>query len=414
MARGRLLIWKARRRAVRRAIGAPPRCSASRARRAVRVDTSQLAGWARAGEAHARQQPIPVPAKPSYWRDRFARLLADADVCLDGARPWDPRIHDERVFGRIAARGARGAGESYVAGWWDCDRLDELTSRLLRARADANRLSSAADWIRVAWEWPRNLWSIASVARHHDDRSDDLFRAMLDARRIDSCGYWRDAATLDQAQEAKLELVARKLELLPGMRVLDIGCGWGGAARFLAERYGVEVVGLTDSHEQARFAANHCRGLPVSIVERDVRSLEGTFDRAVSLGRFEHVGLRSDRTFLCAVRDRLARDGMFLLETTGSPRDRSSAAQISAASEELFVIEDWHNFGADYDATLLAWHDNFERAWPRLAARHGEPFRRIWRYYLLTSAGGFRARHNQLWQIVLSPRGVAGGYQSAR
>jgi cyclopropane-fatty-acyl-phospholipid synthase len=382
----------------------------------VRVDTSQFAGWARAGEAPPRQQPIPAPAKPSFWRDRFERVLADADVCLDGARPWDPRVHDERVFGRIAARGARAARETYVAGWWDCDRLDELTSRLLRAGADAQRISSAADWLRVAWDWPRNLSSVAPVLRRTDDLGDDLFRAMLDARRIYSCGYWRDAATLDQAQEAKLELVARKLALLPGMRVLDVGCGWGGAARFLAERYGVEVIGLTDSHEQARFAADSCRGLPVSIVERDVGSFDGTFDRAVSLGRFEQVGPRSYRTFLRAVRDRLARDGMFLLETAGSlvTSRLPTAVQIAAASEDRLVIEDWQNLGADYDATLLAWHRNFERAWPRLAARHDEPFHRMWRYSLLTSAGSFRARRNQLWQVVLSTRGVPGGYRPTR
>jgi cyclopropane-fatty-acyl-phospholipid synthase len=347
-------------------------------------------------------------------------VLADADVCLDGVRPWDPRVHDERVFARIAARGALGAGEAYAAGWWDCDRLDELTSRLLRARADAHRLCSAADRIRAAWAW---LWNLSRVARagplgwRHGGLGDELFRAMLDPRRIDGCGYWRDAATLDQAQEAKLDLVARKLELLPGMRVLDIGCGWGGAARFLAERYGVEVVGSADSHEQARYAADHCRGLPVSIIERDDRSLAGTFDRACSLGRLDRVGPRSHRTFMRAVRDHLARDGMFLLETVGPPvtsRDLPSAAQIAAASEQLFVIEDWHNFGADYDATLLAWHRNFERAWPRLAARHGEAIHRMWRYSLLTSAGSFRARRHQLWQVVFSTRGVSGGYRATR
>jgi len=367
-------------------------------------------------------------------RDRFERLLADADVRLDGSRPWDPRIRDERVYGRIAAHGSLGAGESYVEGWWDCDRIDELSHRLLRAGADARMLSSAGDWLRRLRERVWNRQSVGrarQVARRHYDLGNDLFRAMLDARAIYSCGYWREAATLEQAQVAKLELVARKLELLPGMRVLDIGCGWGGAARFFAERYDVEVVGLTISQEQARFAADYCRGLPVRIEQQDYRAIEGTFDRAYSLGMFEHVGWRNYSTYLGAVRDHLGRDGMFLLHTIGAPVSSRvsdawisryifpnyhlpSAAQIASASEGRFVIEDWHNFGADYDKTLLAWHDNFERAWPQLAARYGERFYRMWRYYLLTSAGGFRSRRNQVWQIALSPRGVPGGYRSAR
>ena len=269
------------------------------------------------------------------------------------------------------------------------------------------------------------------MARHHYDLGNDLFRAMLDTRAIYSCGYWRRARTLDEAQEAKLELIARKLALEPGMRVLDVGCGWGGAARFFAERYGVEVVGVTISREQARFASELCRGVPVSIQRKDYRSIHGHFDRAYSIGMFEHVGWQNHRACLAAVHAHLDRDGLFLLHTIGALISSRygdgwmeryifpnyllpSAAQIASASEGLFVIEDWHNFGPDYDATLLAWHRNFERAWPRLAARYGEPFRRMWRYYLLTSAGGFRARRNQLWQIVLSPRGVEGGYETAR
>jgi cyclopropane-fatty-acyl-phospholipid synthase len=210
-----------------------------------------------------------------------------------------------------------------------------------------------------------------------------------------------------------------------------VGCGWGGAARYFAERHGAEVLGVTISAEQARYAADHCRGLPVTIEQRDYRAIEGRFDRAYSIGMFEHVGWRNHRAYLRVVADHLDRDGLFLLHTIGAPvSSRSgdawvaryvfpnsllpSAAQIAAASEGLFVIEDWHNFGADYDATLLAWHRNFERAWPRLAARYGERFHRLWRYYLLTSAGSFRARRSQLWQVVLSPRGVAGGYASIR
>jgi cyclopropane-fatty-acyl-phospholipid synthase len=368
------------------------------------------------------------------WRDRIARTLAEAGVRIDGERPWDPRIHDERVFGRIAAQGSLGVGESYVESWWDCERLDELTNRVIRAGADERLLRSPADWLRLAKTWLMNLQGArraAQVARRHYDLGNDLFRSMLDSRAIYSCGYWRNARTLDEAQEAKLDLVARKLELAPGMRVLDVGCGWGGAARYLAERHGVEVVGVTISREQAAFATELCRGLPVTIEQRDYRTIEGRYDRAYSLGMFEHVGWRNYRPYFQAIRDHLKRDGLFLLHSIGSlvssrygdgwvgryifPNSLlPSAAQITSASESLFVLEDWHNFGPDYDATLLAWYRNFERAWPRLAERYGEPFHRMWRYYLLTAAGGFRARRHQLWQVVLSPHGVAGGYRAAR
>jgi len=305
---------------------------------------------------------------------------------------------------------------------------------MLRSGAEARLVDSLADWLRLARAWLWNLQSVgraAQVARRHYDLGKDLFGAMLDARAIYSCGYWCDARTLDEAQEAKLDLVARKLALEPGMRVLDIGCGWGGAARRLAERWGVEVVGVTISDEQAHFASEHCRGLPVQIRHQDYRSIEGRYDRVYSIGMFEHVGWQNYRAYFTEVAGLLDPDGLFLLHSIGARVSSRysdpwvaryifpnsllpSAAQIAAASEGLFAIEDWHNFGADYDRTLIAWHRNFERAWPRLADRYGPRFRRMWRYYLLTSAGGFRARRHQLWQIVLSPRGVLGGYRSVR
>ncbi|MGH7337823.1 MAG: class I SAM-dependent methyltransferase, partial [Myxococcota bacterium] len=231
-------------------------------------------------------------------RRRVARYLAAADVQLDGARPWDPQIHDERVFARVLLHGSLGLGESYVEGWWDCDRLDELAHRVLRSRAALQIFPSLSDGLRLARSCVWNLQSVgraSQVARRHYDLGNDLFRAMLDRRAIYSCGYWRHARTLDEAQEAKLELIARKLALEPGMRVLDVGCGWGGAARFFAERYGVEMVGVTISREQARFASEACRGLPVSIQLMDYRSLHGHFDRAYSIGMFEHVGWQNHR-----------------------------------------------------------------------------------------------------------------------
>lgn len=373
-------------------------------------------------------------SRPSALRSRLERLLGDAGVQLDGPRPFDPQIRDESALRSAFVRGSLGIGESYVDGAWDCDRLDELAHRVLRADIARAVLRSPADWVQLAKAWLWNLQSRAragQVARHHYDLGNDLFESMLDARAIYSCGYWREARDLDAAQEAKLDLVARKLGLEPGMRVLDVGCGWGGAARYLSERYGLSVVGVTISREQAEAARERCAGLPIEIRLEDYRNIEGRYDRIYSLGMFEHVGSRNYGGFFASLREHLNDDGLFLLHTIGnavSVRQTDpwieryifpnsmlpSAAQITSALEEHFVIEDWHNFGSDYDATLLAWHANFERAWPRLRDRYGEPFRRLWRYYLLTCAGTFRARRNQLWQIVLSPQGVPGGYRSVR
>jgi cyclopropane-fatty-acyl-phospholipid synthase len=369
----------------------------------------------------------------SGLRERFQRSVADADVVFDGERPWDPQVHDERFFRRVLVEGSLGLGDSYIDGWWDCDRIDELFHRLLGADVD-RRFHALPDAFAAARARMFNLQSRVRariVGRRHYDLGNDLFRAMLDTRLTYTCGYWKTATTLDEAQEAKLALVCDKLLLKPGMRVLDIGCGWGGAARFVAERHQVQVVGITVSEEQVCYARELCEGLPVEIRLQDYRELDGCYDRIFSLGMFEHVGHKNHRTFMRVVRDHLRPDGLFLLHTIGALHSYRasdawiehhifpnslipSAAQISAAIEGLFVLEDWHNFGADYDTTLLRWHDRFERAWPTLAERYGERFHRMWRYYLLSCAGTFRARRNQLWQLVLSPHGVLNGYRAVR
>jgi cyclopropane-fatty-acyl-phospholipid synthase len=369
----------------------------------------------------------------SAYRRAFAELLARAGVTVDGTAPWDLRVHDERMFRRVLAQGSLGAGESYMDGWWDCDRLDNMMHRVFTARIDANFTSvrQVLAGLRARLLNPQTPRRSFRVGEQHYDIGDDLYERMLDPRMIYSCAYWRAAGDLSAAQEAKLDLVCRKLGFEAGMRVLDIGCGWGGAAQFAAERYGVNVTGVTISQHQADAARERCRGLPVSIVLEDYRSLAGQFDRIFSLGMFEHVGVRNYRTFFEKTRRLLAPDGLFLLHTIGSnvsaiandawieryifPNSLlPSMAQIAQAIEGLWVIEDWHNFGVDYDRTLLAWHERFERRWPEIAAKYGERFRRMWRFWLLSSAAAFRARSNQLWQIVLSPQGVPGGYIEVR
>ncbi len=362
-------------------------------------------------------------------RQRIEQILDKADIQVDGGRPWDIQVHDERFFARVLTQGTLGLGESYMEGWWDCPHLDQMIDRALRARLDT-AIRTFGDLLATLRAWVQNLQSPARahvIGKRHYDIGNDLFKRMLDPRMIYSCGYWREAETLAEAQEAKLDLICRKLGMEPGMKVLDIGCGWGGAARYAAEHYGVEVVGITVSGEQARLAREMCAGFPVEIRVEDYRQTQGRFDRIFSIGMFEHVGEKNYRTYLQHVHDLLADDGLFLLHTIGGnvpvhKGDRwieryifpnsmlPSASQITRAYEGLFVMEDWHNFGPYYDRTLMAWHANFNRHWPEISERYGKRFFRMWNYYLLTNAGAFRARDSQLWQTVLSPHGVTGGY----
>lgn len=360
------------------------------------------------------------------------RLLSAVDVGVDGQRDWDLRVHDDRFYGRILRAGSLGLGESYMDGWWDCPRLDDTICRILRGGLERRVIG----WARLGSVLRASLVNLQSVSRafqvgqRHYDIGEDLFRRMLDRRMIYSCAYWKDAADLDAAQEAKLDLICRKLGLQPGMRVLDIGCGWGGTLQYAAERYGVEGVGVTVSRDQAEHARRRCEHLPIEIRMQDYRELDERFDRVLSVGMFEHVGVRNYRIFMGVVRRCLGKDGLFLLHTIGSSSsdlagdvwiDRyifpnaklPSAKQIAEAAEGLFVLEDWHSIGANYDPTLVAWNANIEPRWAEIP-NYDERFRRMWRYYLLACAGSFRARVSQVWQLVLSPEGVTGGYHPER
>lgn len=364
------------------------------------------------------------------WHKKVEWLLSMADVEIGGERPWDIRVHDDRFYGRVLAQGSLGLGESYMDGWWDCESLDEFFYRILHVDLErkAKQRLRLLDLLKAKLVNLQRPSRAFEIGKRHYDIGNDLYRCMLDKRMIYSCAYWKDASTLDEAQEAKLDLVCRKLDLQPGMRVLDIGCGWGGTAVFAAQHYRVEVLGITVSEEQVRAAHELCGNLPVTIRLQDYRDLEGTFDRIVSIGMFEHVGYKNYRTYMKVMREHLKEDGLFLLQTIGRNRSGTttdrwisryifpnsmlpSARQIGAAVEGLFVLEDWQSLGADYDKTLMGWFRNFQGNWGSLDSHYGERFYRMWKYYLLSCAGSFRARQNQLWQIVLSPRGVQGGYR---
>ena len=367
-------------------------------------------------------------------KQTMAGLLAQADIQIDGNRAWDVQVHNSKLYSRVLAGGSLALGESYMDGWWDCKALDEFFNRILKVAMDKkvkglNNLIFAIFKAKIT-----NLQKKArayEIGKKHYDIGNDLYKNMLDKKMVYSCGYWNDAKTLDQAQEAKLDLICKKVGLKPGMDVLDIGCGWGSFAKYAAEKYKVNVVGITVSKEQVALGTKLCKGFPVDIRLQDYRTLDQKFDRIISIGMFEHVGYKNFRTYMKIVHKCLKPEGLFLLHTIGGNKSvimndpwinkyifpngmLPSAKQITKSAEGLFVLEDWHNFGADYDKTLMVWHDNFKKNWDKIKHNYDKRFYRMWIYYLLCCAGSFRSRKNQLWQIVFSKSGVRDGYQSVR
>jgi len=373
-----------------------------------------------------------APAPPAVLRE-----LADAaHVSFNGDAPWDIQVHDADTYRRILTQGSLGFGEAYMDELWDAERLDQLFHRLLRRDMD-KRMHSVSRWRFLAAVLRQNLFNPQSMRRafevgeRHYDIGNDVFEAMLDTGMNYSCAYWPGAANLEDAQRNKLDLVCRKLELRKGERLLDIGCGWGGMARYAAQHYGVDVTGITVSREQLKLAQERCRGLPVSVQLIDYRELQGRYDKIVSIGMFEHVGPKNYPIYFDTISRLLDDNGLCLLHTIGFHRTTAtsdpwtnryifpnghlpSARQLADVLEGRFLIEDWHNFGQDYDRTLMAWWDNFNAAWPRLAGRYDRRFYRMWKYYLLSCAGMFRARQGQLWQVVLSKRQASRQYRSVR
>lgn len=366
--------------------------------------------------------------------DTIQSILSLADIQINGSRPWDIQVHNAEFYSRVLAQGSLGLGEAYMDGWWDAQSLDQLFTRVLTARLETKipkniSLVLAAAKARVMNQQSKR--KAFEIGEAHYDIGNDLYQAMLDARLTYTCGYWKEASTLDEAQEAKLDLVCRKLQLKPGQRILDIGCGWGSFLKFAAQKYGIQGVGVTVSKEQVALARELCNDLPIEIRLQDYREVKEQFDHVVSLGMIEHVGMKNYRSYMKVASQCLKDDGLFLLHTIGGNKSVThtdawiekyifpnsmlpSVAQIGTSIEGLFVMEDWHNFGAYYDNTLMAWFQNFHHAWPELREKYGDRFYRMWKYYLLSCAGSFRSRRNQLWQVVLSKHGVPGGYQSVR
>jgi cyclopropane-fatty-acyl-phospholipid synthase len=366
--------------------------------------------------------------KKDHWYRLVEEMLNGTGIQINGCLPSDIRIKNPDFFKRIIQQGSLGLGESYMEGWWECERLDIFFARILRANIEGKLPSNMKDIARIIGAKIFNLQTRNRawiVGKEHYDIGNDLFAMMLDPYMQYSCAYWKDATTLHEAQEAKLKMLCEKLKLAPGMTLLDIGCGWGGLAEYAARHYNVRVEGVTISAEQQKMAQERCAGLDVTIMLEDYRDLETKFDRIVSVGMFEHVGPKNYNTYFKVVDHCLKPDGLFLLHTIGANQTDMnvdpwinkyifpngclpSVRHISQASEPYFVMEDWHNFGCDYDKTLMAWHERFNKIWPELSPHYSDKFKRMFDYYLCSCAGAFRARNIQLWQVLFS-RGVENG-----
>ena len=368
------------------------------------------------------------------------KLLDSAGITVGGDAPHDIRINDDRLWPRILRDRELGLGESYMDGWWDANQLDEFLSVVQTADLRSMVKPSPQMLVLGLKAALMNQQSKAGARRNaqaHYNIGNDLYERMLDKRMIYSCAYWRDipqdsassdsassdlssdSTGLDRAQEAKLDLICRKLGLEPGMNLLDIGCGWGGFVQHAAQHYGVHATGVSPAEEQIVMARERCRDLPVEIVRGDYRDLEGSYDRITSIGMMEHVGPKNLPTFFDKCRELLDPDGMMLHHTIGSNDWRNtgdpwfdryifpggvlpSLGEIAKAAQSRWSIEDVHNFGPYYDRTLLSWHANISARWQEIP-HYDERFRRMWDYYLLSSAAGFRVRAIQLWQIVFTP-----------
>ncbi|HEY6561376.1 MAG TPA: cyclopropane fatty acyl phospholipid synthase [Polyangiaceae bacterium] len=366
-----------------------------------------------------------IPSISASQAERTVRsLLEQADIEVGGRRPHDIKVHNPAFYTRALRDGRLGVGESYMAGEWDAEALDEFIAKLLLARLN----EKVQDWrtiLYVAAARATNLQNATRVfqaGERHYDIGNDLYQAMLGESMSYTCAYWPNAKTLDEAQRAKLELICRKVGLEPGMKVLELGCGWGTFAKYAAENYGVEVTGYTVSKEQVALGRELCKGLPVDLRLEDYRNARGSHDRVISIGMMEHVGYKNHRAYFETVDRCLKRDGIAFVHTIGSNYSQKiidsffhkylfpnalipSLAQITGAMEGMFVPEDVHNIGPDYDPTLMAWNENFEKAWPNLKQRYDSRFYRLWRFYLLSSAGSFRARFTQLYQVVMTREG---------
>lgn len=354
-------------------------------------------------------------------------FLAPIGSTINGPSEIDLQILDERFYSRVVQEGSLGMGESYMDGWWEVGSLDKFMRLVVESGQDSKVVPLSTKLLILKSKLFNHQTKPLSkrVAEQHYDLSNFLYSKMLDPWMQYTCAYWKNAKNLNEAQEHKLDQICKKLQLKSSDRLLELGCGFGGLAKFAAQNYGCHVTGYNISKEQLRWAREWTKGLPVELIEKDYRLAESSenkngFDKAVTVGLFEHVGYKNYRTLMKVMHHCLKNGGLLLTHFIGGnvPRVTTdpwlekyifpgsvmpSASQISHAFEGLFVMEDWQNFGPDYDLTLMAWYENFNKHWEEIKIQgYDDRFYRMWKYYLLLCAGTFRARKNQNWEIVFA------------
>jgi cyclopropane-fatty-acyl-phospholipid synthase len=358
-------------------------------------------------------------------KEAIERLATVVGFSLNGDKPTDPQIYNERVYNIFLSRNSLALGESFMAKWWDCADLAGFFSLVLNAKlfVKKNVLSDPRLFLRTALSNLQRPSKSFEVGEMHYDLGNELYEAMLDKYMVYTSAIWSGVDNLEAAQVQKLERICQKLKLKAGDRVLDIGCGWGGFMKYATQRYGVSCVGLSVSKEQTTLGRQRCEGLPIEFVISDYRDYqnEHKFDHVVSIEMIEAVGPKNLRTYFKKVHELLKPNGNFFLQAiidlNSTPKadpwiDKYifrngvlvSHHQLERETRGLFVFTDLLDVGPDYDPTLMAWWENFDRTFPNLQAdnpKYDEHFYRMWKYYLHSCAALFRTGSSQDYQMLL-------------
>jgi len=386
-------------------------------------------------------------------KDIAKEILNIAGIEINGKNPWDIKIHDDRFYKKVLSQGSIGLGESYMDGWWDCDELDQFFYRLLGSKIDekikkelsfGTKSKIALKFLSAKLLNNQSISKSKKVAEMHYNLGNDFYQNMLDHEFMQyTCGYWKDAKNLQQAQIDKLKLICEKIHLPKKTdknkdKVLELGSGFGGFALFAAKNYNCNVLSYNISKEQVIYAREKSKNLPIEINEEDYRNAmspenKEKFDKVVSIGMMEHVGPKNYKKFMELMNYCVKEKGLVLIHTISGIRAHDpshddpwtkkyifpgghlpAVSEITKAAEGYFKIEDIQNFGHYYDLTLMSWYKNFDKNWPKFKDQYGEKFYRMWKYYLLSCAGGFRAGNICLFQVVLSKGNYGKTYVGVR
>ena len=358
------------------------------------------------------------------------RLWSGDEVQFSGGDPVAcMEVRDRRALFELMRSPSVGFGDCYSEGRIEIDGdMKAFIVEVTRAKRRAGRRSYYGPKLRSMIHAARaNTMALSRHnVHHHYDLGNDFYKLWLDDRMVYTCAYFeRPEATLAEAQLAKLDHVCRKLQLQPGQKVIEAGCGWGALAMHMAEHYGVDVLAFNNSREQVRYARERAAaaGLEgkVTFVEDDYRTINERCDVFVSVGMLEHVGLANYRTLGALVDRCLEPDGIALIHTIGrshpAPPDRwilkrifpgghvPSIGEMAVIFEPYqFSVLDMENLRLHYARTCAAWLENFDRVAGQVAAMYDETFARMWRLYLAGSSAAFETGTMQLYQVLFAPQ----------